>query len=150
MIGFVPLFILLLNRKSLAPNISSSNMCIKTMCYIVYITRSLHWRYIKTALQEYVINRIKTSTIKHFKLVHELCSSLDSGTLCSSPLEIHYLIHYVHGFYKCFYLRQLQMLPGAYSNTCLFYNVPKTVLVPFHRFRLSTITLNSYSSHGVI
>ena len=25
------------------------------MCYIVFITNSLHWRYIKTALQEYVI-----------------------------------------------------------------------------------------------
>ena len=25
------------------------------MCYIVFITHSLHWRYIKTALQEYVI-----------------------------------------------------------------------------------------------
>ena len=30
-------------------------MCdVKTMSYIVFISRSLHWRYIKTALQEYV------------------------------------------------------------------------------------------------
>ena len=28
---------------------------IKTICYIVFISHSLHWRYIKTALQEYVI-----------------------------------------------------------------------------------------------
>ena len=26
------------------------------MCYIVFISHSLHWRYIKIALQEYVIN----------------------------------------------------------------------------------------------
>ena len=29
---------------------------VKTMCYIVFISHSLHWHYIKTALQEYVIN----------------------------------------------------------------------------------------------
>ena len=29
---------------------------VKTMCYIVFISHSLHWRYIKTALQAYVIN----------------------------------------------------------------------------------------------
>ena len=29
---------------------------VKTMCHIVCITHSLHWRNIKTALQEYVIN----------------------------------------------------------------------------------------------
>ena len=28
---------------------------VKIMCYIVFITHGLHWRYIKTALQEYVI-----------------------------------------------------------------------------------------------
>ena len=28
---------------------------IKTMCYIVFISQSLHWHYIKIALQEYVI-----------------------------------------------------------------------------------------------
>ena len=37
-------------------------MCdVKTMCYIVFITHSLDWRYIKTALQEYVISE----DIKH-------------------------------------------------------------------------------------
>ena len=30
------------------------------MCYIVFISHSLHLRYIKTALQEYVINTIET------------------------------------------------------------------------------------------
>ena len=97
MIGFVSLFILLLNRKSFGPNVSSfssnnlsiskakskypvkfsilwnnfvfhgvtkeaehlileSRTCdVKTMCYIVFISHSLHWRYIKTALHEYVI-----------------------------------------------------------------------------------------------
>ena len=29
------------------------------MCYIVFISHSLHWCYIKIALQEYVINRVK-------------------------------------------------------------------------------------------
>ena len=29
------------------------------MCYIVFISHSLHWRYIKIALQEYVIKRFK-------------------------------------------------------------------------------------------
>ena len=29
------------------------------MCYIVFISHSLQWRYIKIALQEYVINQIK-------------------------------------------------------------------------------------------
>ena len=29
---------------------------VRTMCYIVYISHSLHWHYIKTALQEYVVN----------------------------------------------------------------------------------------------
>ena len=94
---FVSLVILLLNRKSFAPNVSSfssnnlsiskarskypvmssilwnnfvshgltkerenlifeSRTCdVKTMCYIVFISHSLHWRYIKTALQECVI-----------------------------------------------------------------------------------------------
>ena len=56
MIGFVSLFILLLNKKSLAPNVSYRTCDVKTMCYIVFIPHSLHWRYIKTALQEYVIN----------------------------------------------------------------------------------------------
>ena len=32
---------------------------VKTMCYIVFISHSLHWHYIKTALQEYVINKNK-------------------------------------------------------------------------------------------
>ena len=36
--------------------ISPKRTCdVKTMCYIVFMTHSLHWRYIKTALQEYVI-----------------------------------------------------------------------------------------------
>ena len=35
------------------------------MCYIVYISHSLHWRYIKIALRKYVINKfIETSGIK--------------------------------------------------------------------------------------
>ena len=29
---------------------------VKTMCYIVFISHSLHWRYIKIALRKYVIN----------------------------------------------------------------------------------------------
>ena len=33
---------------------------VKTMCYIVFISHSLHWHYIKTALQEYVIITGKT------------------------------------------------------------------------------------------
>ena len=28
---------------------------VKTMCYIIFISYSLHWRSIKIALQEYVI-----------------------------------------------------------------------------------------------
>ena len=28
---------------------------VKTMCYIGFISHTLHWHYIKTALQEYVI-----------------------------------------------------------------------------------------------
>ena len=30
------------------------------MCYIAFIGHSLHWRYIKAALQEYVINKFIT------------------------------------------------------------------------------------------
>ena len=29
------------------------------MCYIVFISHSLHWHYIKTALQEYVIKSVR-------------------------------------------------------------------------------------------
>ena len=37
--------------------ILESRTCdVKTMSYIVFISHSLHWRYIKTALHEYVIN----------------------------------------------------------------------------------------------
>ena len=38
---------------------------VKTMCYIVFISHSLHWHYIKTALQEYVINGV----IDQFKVL---------------------------------------------------------------------------------
>ena len=31
---------------------------VKTMCYIVFISHSLHWHYIKTALHKYVINSV--------------------------------------------------------------------------------------------
>ena len=31
------------------------------MCYIVFISHSLHWRYIEIALEEYVINPYKMS-----------------------------------------------------------------------------------------
>ena len=55
MIGFVSLFILLLNRNSVAQMYHHRTCDVKTMCYIVFISHSLHWRYIKTALQEYVI-----------------------------------------------------------------------------------------------
>ena len=34
------------------------------MCYIVFISHSLHWRYIKIALQEYVKN-VYTGDIMH-------------------------------------------------------------------------------------
>ena len=30
------------------------------MCYIVFISHSLHWRYIKIALQEYVIKEVSS------------------------------------------------------------------------------------------
>ena len=34
------------------------------MCYIVFISHSLHWRYIiKTALQEYVIKEVKGKNV---------------------------------------------------------------------------------------
>ena len=64
MIGFVSLFILLLNRNSFAQMYHHRTCDVKTMCYIVFISHSLHWRYIKTALQEHVINfitRLSTS-----------------------------------------------------------------------------------------
>ena len=59
-IGFVSLFILLLNRNSFAQMCLHQTCDVKTMCYIVFISHSLDWRYIKTALQEYVINNHKT------------------------------------------------------------------------------------------
>ena len=34
---------------------------VKTMCYIVFISHSLHWCYIKIAMQEYVMNPIRNS-----------------------------------------------------------------------------------------
>ena len=61
-IGFVSLFIPLLNRNSFAQMYHHRTCDVKTMCYIVFISHSLHWRYIKTALQEYVIiNRYSTT-----------------------------------------------------------------------------------------
>ena len=36
---------------------------VKTMCYIVFISHSLHWRYIKTALQDYVITNIIVTSL---------------------------------------------------------------------------------------
>ena len=60
-IGFVSLFILLLlNRNSVAQMYHHRTFDVKTMCYIVFISHSLHWHYIKTALQEYVINGVIT------------------------------------------------------------------------------------------
>ena len=59
MIGFVSLFILLLNRNSFAQMYHHRTCDVKTMCNIVFISHSLHWRYIKTALQEYVIMTFK-------------------------------------------------------------------------------------------
>ena len=35
---------------------------VKTICYIVFISHSLHWHYIKTALHEYVITLYKILT----------------------------------------------------------------------------------------
>ena len=60
MIGFVSLFILLLNRNSVAQLSHHRTSDVKTMCYIVLISHSLHWRYIKTAFQEYVIKKNRT------------------------------------------------------------------------------------------
>ena len=39
---------------------------VKTMCYIVFISHSLHWHYIKTALQEYVINPVISTSESGF------------------------------------------------------------------------------------
>ena len=64
MIGFVSLFTLLLNRKSFAQMYRHRTCDVKTMCYIVFISYSLHWRYIKTALQEYVIKSIIKSSVE--------------------------------------------------------------------------------------
>ena len=38
------------------------------MCYIVFISQSLHWRYNKTALQEYVINFLIKKIVKFYHL----------------------------------------------------------------------------------
>ena len=47
------------------------------MCYIVFISHSLHWHYIKTALQEYVIKYFT----KFFKqLVQEIFIYLPTNT----------------------------------------------------------------------
>ena len=70
MIAFVSLFILLLNRNSFAQMYHHRTCDVKTMCYIVFVSHSLHWRYIKTALQEYVI-KVFLATI-----ITELCCRL--------------------------------------------------------------------------
>ena len=36
---------------------------VKTMCYIVFISHSLQWRYIKIALRKYVIKESKLAQI---------------------------------------------------------------------------------------
>ena len=56
-ICFVSLFILLLNRNSFAQMHHHRTCDVKTKCYIVFVSHSLHWRCIKTALQEYVITQ---------------------------------------------------------------------------------------------
>ena len=47
------------------------------MCYIVFISHSLHWRYIKIALQEYVIKRLiaalVTSKFTSVKIILIIC-----------------------------------------------------------------------------
>ena len=37
------------------------------MCYIVFISHSLHWRYIKAALQEYVITKLINAKSEQLK-----------------------------------------------------------------------------------
>ena len=36
---------------------------VTTMCYMVFVSHSLHWQYIKIALQEYVIKVVTTNRI---------------------------------------------------------------------------------------
>ena len=59
-IGFVSLFILLLNRNSFAQMYHHQTCDVRTMCYIVFVSHSLHCHYIKTALQEYVIKNFNS------------------------------------------------------------------------------------------
>ena len=42
------------------------------MCYIVFISYSLHWRYVKIALQEYVIKYIRGTSCLCGES-HDLC-----------------------------------------------------------------------------
>ena len=43
------------------------------MCYIVFISHSLHWRYIKIVLQEYVIKQMKNvAKLNHRRKCHKI------------------------------------------------------------------------------
>ena len=63
---------------------------VKTMCYIVFISHSLHWCYIKTALQEYVMNlmihfqwcTVLISHSFHYRTVLETLKGVDPDRRC--------------------------------------------------------------------
>ena len=118
MIGFVSLFILLLDRNSVAQMYHHRTCDFKTMCYIVFISHSLHWRYIKTALQEYVIIRVNRPKRPFLILI----LSLSINKPFNFQINLHHWYKKVTGnkLYQCFIINFGSAPP---SRTCGFDSV---------------------------